>query len=387
MSEDPWNDLVVGTDAHRFFERLPNEVAGAGVVSAALALDAARIESSGVRGRSRVFGRAALVAAARARFGSCVCWMGRIERLQADRAASPSAAEQSARIPAELKWQRSYHWCAACDARVAWPEQHVRLTRGCCGAAPEKRWEPLGAPGANELADVHWCLWCREAVPSGQRFEHTSQRHFGIAYAYREDLLLPGVRVGHAGLLEARRIVGDTPEVAAWADLWETAHVLGGADVGRVVAHLRKPAAAWDGKTVCAVVGAGAGARFQIRQKLKGSGVVVASRGDEHARVLLAWREADVERELCRHLPGSVVRGCITPAVREMYAQEDARHLSKPRPPRGGYGYGHRRSTCDSCGASSDDVEILACVHVRERYCDACIDADEELSCHKWEEM
>jgi hypothetical protein len=55
-------------------------------------------------------------------------------------------------------------------------------------------------------------------------------------------------------------------------------------------------------------------------------------------------------------------------------------HRPRPAPERF-----HRVSYCDDCGRSSDEVEILCNVFVQERYCDECIDADEELSCHKWE--
>lgn len=47
--------------------------------------------------------------------------------------------------------------------------------------------------------------------------------------------------------------------------------------------------------------------------------------------------------------------------------------------------YAPRLRYCDNCGSDSDHVEILRNVHTDDCYCDACIDADEELSAHKWE--
>jgi hypothetical protein len=127
------------------------------------------------------------------------------------------------------------------------------------------------------------------------------------------------------------------------------------------------------------------GALYNNSDVLRAAGITLQSRGHELSRYMVAWRDASVAQLLGRlGLPPTVVEGEVLPRVRALYAAETAAHQL-----RRGRGRWHRRrvATCDGCGTSSDETEILVSVHMHGRYCDQCIDTDDELSGHKWEPL
>ena len=64
---------------------------------------------------------------------------------------------------------------------------------------------------------------------------------------------------------------------------------------------------------------------------------------------------------------------------------EGRRATAQPPSPARRSQYAPRLRYCDFCGDDSDHVEILRNVHTAAQYCDACIEANDELSTHKRE--
>ena len=77
-------------------------------------------------------------------------------------------------------------------------------------------------------------------------------------------------------------------------------------------------------------------------------------------------------------LPCPIQRVVVDLAMRKpepLLPRSSSQTIARPR----------RKITCDGCGVGSDVVDVLRSVYVDGKYCDACIDADDELSDHKWE--
>lgn len=131
--------------------------------------------------------------------------------------------------------------------------------------------------------------------------------------------------------------------------------------------------------------------RFKLRQHLPTPcnaradyGVFVESRGRPPNKTLLVWRKADVADTLKRILPGDIVdveilpRVCAmvraeTQAIQQAKQQKDVRDTRVYR--------------CDGCGCRGTANEILVSVHHPGKFCDDCIEADEDMSGSKWEDV
>ena len=129
------------------------------------------------------------------------------------------------------------------------------------------------------------------------------------------------------------------------------------------------------------------GIRFQLRQKLQQSEqFYVESRGPSHDRVLLVWRKQTVLSILVNmtKLPLDIIKHLIMRKVDEMVAAENDAHNKKHIQKMHAR---NARYTCDMCGRNRGECQLLVSVYFHGIMCEDCLDADEELSCHKWEEL
>ena len=367
-----WFKLVFLTpECRHFIAQFPDEIVGTSTFVAATGLDPGKpsyVDSNG----AKVYAKDDVFDQARKQFESCADWLSRVEQSH-----RRSIAKNPSKIPEPLLWKQSYFWCNGCNIVLKNPAKHVRDTHGCCTA--ERRWAPISEHESHEESheEPRWCLWCNESFEQSEVDDHVARRHFGIGKSV--GLMVPGVRNAHPGLLRVRETL--EPKCASWSKLWNDAYVVRSHEVNKIVPILKS--SEWNGRSVCAIVRTTGVVRHCVRKRIKGSGIVLSTRGD-HERVLLAWRESDVKRLLLSVLPETIVNCRLIPEMKRRYEKDDEVYRKK-------YSNTKRRHvwTCDRCGASSDDVHILNSEYVPGHYCDACIDEDDSFSKqhHRWRDV
>lgn len=374
MNARAWSDREYLTpECLHFIRYFPNEIVGSSTLAAATGLDAARVNHDSVLSNGKkVYTKEAVLDAAHRQFNRCIDWLIRVEESH-----RRSIAKNPAKIPDSLLWKQSYFWCDACTIVLSNPSKHVRNTHGCCANRVERRWIPITSDLPVPAHEPHWCLWCHESFEQSEIDDHLARRHFGIGKSI--PMTVPGVRDAHPELRRVRETL--EIECASWSKLWRDAYVVRSHEVNKIVPILRSMS--WNERYVCAIVRTTGVVRHCIRQRMKGSGIFLTTRGD-HERVLLAWRESEVRSILMSVLPDAIVDFLLIPEIKKRYAKDDEFYRKK-------YANTKRRQvwTCDRCGASSDDVYILHSKYIPGHYCDSCIDEDDELSrqYHRWQDV
>lgn len=123
--------------------------------------------------------------------------------------------------------------------------------------------------------------------------------------------------------------------------------------------------------------------------------VRVESRGAPNDRIMLLWRKADVAAELEKFLPPDIVRQQILSRVDAMYQAECNEHRRRHEEHRQRQQEQKQqerlarlaRYSCEICGRNGRECELLVSVYFRNLLCADCVEADEALNCHKWEEF
>jgi hypothetical protein len=103
----------------------------------------------------------------------------------------------------------------------------------------------------------------------------------------------------------------------------------------------------------------------------------MSSTGPHDARVLHAFAPRFWEAVFPVLLPEHVVKDNIL--ARLDAARTAAGAAAAPAPRR------TRTYECCECGAKLSRSDALVSVHFRGIWCEDCVEADEEISCHKWE--
>ena len=358
-----------------FIQNFPDEVIGHRTLVAATGLDAARVLPKFVdKNGLHVYSKDVIFEVARAQFRRCVDWLRKVEQLH-----RRTISKNPSKIPDTLLWKHSYFWCNACNIVLDNPTKHIKSTHECCKPHVERRWIPITSDLPQPLTDPHWCLWCNESFEKREVDDHLARCHFGVGK--RVTFMVPGIRDANPELRRIRKILEEEDACKQWSSLWKDAYIVRSHEVNKIVPILRS--GVWRGKSVCAIVRTTGVVRHCIRQRMKGSEITLATRGDKE-RVLLAWKESDVERLLLTVLPKDLVVSHLIPEIKSRYAADDEYYRKK-------YSSTKRRHvwTCDRCGVSSDDVDILHSKYVPGHYCDVCIEDDDDLNeqNHNWQDI
>lgn len=374
MNIRSWSNLDLLTpECIHFLGQFPDEIVGSNTLAAATGLE--RVKPCHIIHGKSVYTKEAVFEAARRQFERCVDWLSHVERSH-----RRTISKNPAKIPESLLWKQSYFWCDGCKIVLKTPTKHVQSTHGCCKPHIEKRWMPITSEVPVPIHEPHWCLWCNESFEQSEVDDHMARRHFGIGKSVF--FMVPGVRDAHPELRRVRETL--EVECGSWSKLWNDSYVVRSHEVNKIVPILKsggKDKEEWNNKSVCAIVRTTGVVRHCIRQRMKGTGITLSTRGD-HDRVLLAWRESEVKEILMGVLPEEIVNFLLIPEIKRRYAKDDEYYRKK-------YQTTKRRHvwTCDRCGVSSDDVDILHSKYVPGHYCDGCIDEDDELSKSRWQDV
>lgn len=128
--------------------------------------------------------------------------------------------------------------------------------------------------------------------------------------------------------------------------------------------------------------------RYKLRQTLPAcweeGGYFMESRGlSERERCLYVWRARDVSSVLKNALPHDVVDQIILP---RLFAISRAESMSIQRAKEEKVARDTRVYSCDGCGCQSTADNILVSVHHSGKFCELCIDDDEDMRGSKWED-
>lgn len=121
--------------------------------------------------------------------------------------------------------------------------------------------------------------------------------------------------------------------------------------------------------------------RYKVRQHLPPD-YFVESRGEGPERVLFAWRASSVEAILERVLPNRAVIGAVMSRLHEAARKE---HERKQQARQQDLAARTRWYTCDGCDTRGTARDILISVFFRGKYCQECIEEDEDMRASKWE--
>jgi transcription elongation factor Elf1 len=141
---------------------------------------------------------------------------------------------------------------------------------------------------------------------------------------------------------------------------------------------------------VCILTKAKSDVRYKIRKNQQISNAFyIESRGNEHDRILLAWRKSDVKNVLKDYLPADIVYHHIIPKLEILYSNDslqkpehrNARIMERKRLET------DKRYTCSQCGNQTPKQNIGVSPYFNSMVCFDCINDDEELWSHKWESL
>jgi hypothetical protein len=275
-------------------------------------------------------------------------------------------------------------WCTTCDKSVV--ASHSNQSRGLCSV--EKRILVNKKLDTGECANKHVCMLCNQDITHVAN--HMNKYHVGMQLDHYENHhVLSNATVGS----EFAKIVRDRPchectKCTFWKTAWAKYQVINTCGQSGDIICNRIEKLLQDPNDVAMLLGTSARNRFEIRNALnKRKRFYVESRGENDNRVMLVWRREGVSRILHEHLPLDIVDK-ITGYVNGIYDVEDKAHQQNQKNNRmNKINNLRKRRTCDICDMSGDKCELLVSVYIPGTICSDCIDADDELSSHKWESL
>jgi regulator of extracellular matrix RemA (YlzA/DUF370 family) len=362
-------------DAASFIETIPDFVVGRTNVERVYAVCP---EPCGKSGRCNIYSKNDVVAAGVIKRGSEASWISHVTRLAHRHRVPPEvmasfpgpAFSKLETIDAQKVWPtvfRPVHFCLDCACFV--PNTHHEKTGGVCNV--EIRFVRC-CENPKLVKNLGLCLVCNGVVHTdgGGFLNHVRRHHWGGGVG--AECLLEGVTRTRKELCEPVR-----QRLASLVEMWRSARVV--APINVTSAFLTDH---MSGDETVAVVGASSANRFRIHNLATDASVFSCSIGTDPDRVLLLWKTSSVKAILSKSVPEDVADRIVSETLAMHRSDAQRAQTAKPRwrqcTPR-------RVRSCDECGASSDECEILMSVYWPGSYCDECIEADEELSAHKWE--